>query len=67
MTQEKKKKFSMAVGYIHNHLFMFSCQICMKTWFICNHIAFWLMEHPIAIHFVENIDNYMDLYNFFFA
>lgn len=54
------------MGNIRYYL-LSSYHIGMKTWLACNRIAIWLIEHPKVIHFVKNIDNFMELYNFLFA
>ncbi len=66
MTQEMNKMFNRTMGNIRYYL-LSSYHIGMKTWLACNRIAIWLIEHPKVIHFVKNIDNFMELYNFLFA
>ncbi len=63
MTQEMNKMISRTMGNIRYYLY----HISMKTWLACNRLAIWLMEHPKVTHFINNIDNYIDLYYFFFA
>jgi hypothetical protein len=65
MTQETYKMISRIMGDIRYRLFMFLYQICLKTWLISNRICIWFMDHTIVLHFAKNIDNYMELYNFY--
>lgn len=59
--------FRRPIGNIGYRLFMFSYKICMKTKLKCCRLIIWFDEHPKVIRIIENIDNYMELYNFFFS
>lgn len=67
MTQEMNKTFSRVMGNIRYRLFMLSYKICLKTMLVYNRFTIWFVEHPKVIRFIKNIDNYMELYNFFFS